>query len=111
MAAWAYEFFCDQRLDGMQSLFNGWGPWEWGLGDSHWYGDYLSCVPFSDVKIRIHDWGGKPGTARRYTSLMQIIQHPRITCSGISRAAIDAVFFDLLGRLPAQNLVEIEWYD
>jgi hypothetical protein len=108
---WAYQFFYEKRIEEMEKLFNQWGPWEWSLGDSHWYGDYLCCAPFSDVRIRIHEWGYKPGEARRYSSLMQILHRPSVSRSGASRATIDPVFFELLGRLPAQSVVEIEWYD
>ena len=108
---WAYEFFYEKTLEEMRTLFNQWGPWEWNLGDSAWYGDYLSCVPVSDVRIRIHEWGYEPGKPRKYSSLMQIIQHPSVQRSGASRVTLDQVFFDLLNRLPVQGLKEIEWYD
>ena len=109
--SWAYQFFCQKTLEEMHKLFNQWGPWEWYQGDSYWYGDYLGCAALTDVRIRIHEWGFEPGKARKYTSLIQVLQHPGICRSGATRATIDEVFFELLGRLPADNIVEIDWYD
>ena len=48
------------------SRLNALGRWEWRMGDSHWYGDYVSCIPFPGVRIRICDFPERAGDECRY---------------------------------------------
>jgi hypothetical protein len=47
MMVWAYEFLCkESSTDSLCARLNSLRGWSWTLGDSHWYGDYVKCVPF-----------------------------------------------------------------
>ena len=43
-----YAFDSDLTLEQMQSILNAAGPWQWEMGDSYWYGDYLRTRPNQD---------------------------------------------------------------
>jgi len=65
----AYSFVCkfsstEELLGRLQELLG----WDWGMGDSHWYGDYLACMPFSGVRIRIVDSPESTERGWRYES-------------------------------------------
>ncbi len=114
MVGWAYEFACDKSIAEMSSILNESGPWTWTLGESYWYGDYLKCRPSSDIRIRIHEprhfllpWlGSSSGVGEHYISQLEVGPE-----AGVQRSSIDAIFRELLARLPVQNLVEIDAYE
>ena len=63
----AYEFVCkSSSTDRLCASLNALGGWQWSLGDSHWYGDYVRCVPFIGVRIRIVDFPAPAGDEYKY---------------------------------------------
>ncbi len=112
-AYWAYDFCCEQTLEGMRSVFNEAGPWHWELRDSAWYGDYLDTNPTSGIRIRVHDYpqsgeaGEFVGLLRAgFSALLQIKDE-----SSVAQEEVDEVFRGLLQRVNATNITEIEPYD
>jgi hypothetical protein len=52
----AYSFICDfSSTDTLCARLNQ-VAWQWHLGDSYWYGDYVAARPFPGVRIRIVDF-------------------------------------------------------
>ncbi|MGD0053164.1 MAG: hypothetical protein ABSD03_15285, partial [Vulcanimicrobiaceae bacterium] len=53
---WAYDFNCDQPIEAILAALNSAGPWQWVLGESAVYGDYLNCRPKEHVRVRLHEY-------------------------------------------------------
>ena len=102
----AYSFVCKYSSTGallgrLQEL----GGWDWGMGDSHWYGDYLACMPFSGVRIRIVDSPESTERGWRYESDI------RLRSSQTPMSVIDQAYRKLLAKIPAEDVKEIEPFD
>ncbi len=116
----AYSFVCTYgTTDALLARLNALGGWTWRQGDSHWYGDYLACNPADDIRIRICDFPTrKPGPDGEDEWEYQAdiaswtAPTPVREANGGKRAlAIDAAFRDVLSRIPAHDVKEIEWFD
>jgi hypothetical protein len=88
------------------SRLNGLGGWEWHLGDSHWYGDYVACAPFAGVRIRICDFPGRVGDEYRYRVDVRLSG----ACS-TPMEAVDEAFRKVLMEIAAHGVREIDWFD
>ena len=104
----AYSFVCrynstDALLRRLQQL----GTWQWFMGDSYWYGDYLACRPFPGVRIRIVDFPSRTAEGWKYDSDIRL-SAPECTTP---MAVIDKVYRELLAQIPAQHVTEIERFD
>jgi hypothetical protein len=103
----AYAFSCDYSSTGnLQARLSEIGGWEWHIGDSYWYGDYLACRPFPGVRIRICDFPGRKDDAYVYESDIRISSE----CT-TPMEVIDAAFRQVLAQVPAHDVHEIEWFD
>ncbi|HXG67001.1 MAG TPA: hypothetical protein VNO70_18000 [Blastocatellia bacterium] len=118
---WAYVFTCDKPIEAILTAWNEAGPWQWGLRDSAWYGDYLNTRPAEGVRVRIHEFPSQaseagpflgPGTVegirydQGYTALLQIEAE-----SSATKAEINEVLRGLLERINAEKIKGIEPYD
>lgn len=103
----AYSFVCHYSSTGsLQRRIEEVSGWNWAMGDSHWYGDYLACKPFTGVRIRIVDFPDRAGEGYRYES--DIRRSPEC-CTPMTE--IDAAYRKVLAQIPAQDVKEIEWFD
>jgi len=108
-AYWAYDFTCDQTLEAILAALNSAGPWQWALGESAVYGDYLNCRPNEHVRVRLHEYPQMLFVGLRdkgFSALLEIRAESMAT-----RFEIDAVFRRLLQEIDATNVTEIEPYD
>jgi hypothetical protein len=80
--------------------------WEWRLGDSHWYGDYVAASPFSGVRIRIVDFPKRAEGGWLYDSDLRLGKE----CT-TPLAEIDRAYRAVLAQLPARDVREIEPFD
>jgi hypothetical protein len=56
----AYSFVCAySSTDTLCARLNQ-IAWQWSVGDSHWYGDYVATAPSPGVRIRIVDFPKLP---------------------------------------------------
>jgi len=102
----AYSFICEySSTDRLCSRLNELA-WKWHVGDSYWYGDYLSTRPFPGVRIRIVDFPGRMDNEYIYESDIRIT--PECTTP---MAEIDAAYRDILAQVPAHDIREIETFD
>lgn len=102
----AYSFICGySSTDALCARLNQ-VAWEWRVGDSYWYGDYLAAVPFPGVRIRIVDFPGRIGDEYIYDSDIRI----RKECT-TPMAEIDAAYRNVLAQIPAHDIKEIEGFD
>lgn len=102
----AYSFICEySSTDLLCSRLNEL-EWQWRVGDSYWYGDYLAAVPFPGVRIRIVDFPGRIGDEYIYESDIRI----RKECTK-PMEEIDAAYRKVLAQLPAHDVKEIERFD
>jgi hypothetical protein len=107
---WAYDFACDQPMEAILAALNSAGPWQWVMGDSSTYGDYLNCRPQEHVRVRLHEYpqmlfvGSRRG--KGFSALLEI----RIE-SVATQIEIDDVFRRSLQEIDATNIREIEPYD
>lgn len=102
----AYSFICDySATDLLYSRLNEL-EWKWQVGDSYWYGDYLSTRPFPGVRIRIVDFPKRTEAGYQYDSDIRIGKE----CT-TPMAEIDAAYRKALARLPAHEIMEIEPFD
>jgi hypothetical protein len=102
----AYSFICDYpSTDTLCARLNQ-VAWQWRVGDSYWYGDYVAAVPFPGVRIRIVDFPRRAETGWRYESDIRIAQD-----SKMPMAEIDAAYRNVLAQLPAREVKEIESFD
>jgi hypothetical protein len=104
----AYAFSCEYSSTGkllgrMREL----GGWDWDMGDSYWYGDYLACRPFPGVRIRIVDFPGRTEDG----DYVYDCDVRRSTDCKTPMEEIDAAFRAVLAQLPAHDVHEIEWFD
>lgn len=113
--SWAYVFTCAESLETLLTIWNEMGVWTWELRDSAWYGDYLNTQPSKDVRVRIHEFPqggevsvfvGEPGYERGYTALA----HINAGSSEVKRD-IDHILHELLKKVSAERIEEIEPYD
>lgn len=103
--AWAFE--CEySSTDSLLQRLNSLGGWQWRQGDSHWYGDYLGCVPFEGARIRICDFPEKSEQGYRYESDVR-----RASGCKTPLREIDEAFRKVLEQIPAVNITEIEGFD
>jgi hypothetical protein len=120
-AYWAYAFSCDKSMKTILTACNEAGPWQWEERESAWYSDYLSTRPVEGVRVRIHEFpqsnevGGVfvgPGSDegvhydKGYTGLLEIREE-----SAATKEDVDKVFRDLMSKINAENIKEIEPYD
>jgi hypothetical protein len=102
----AYSFICDySSTDALCARLNQ-GGWQWRVGDSHWYGDYVVTRPFPGVRIRIVDFPTSTETGYRYDSDVRIDKGCTTTMK-----EIDVAYRNVLAQLPARDVREIEWFD
>ena len=98
--AWGYDFACGTSIDAILAAFNSAGTWQWRLGDSDIYGDYVKCRPNEHAKIRVYDarqfhsW--RAGDAEGFWA--------ELSCAPDDRPEIDQTFLDLLRRIKAKNI-------
>ncbi len=64
------------------------------MGDSHWYGDYLACGPFTGVRIRICDFPERVENEFRYRADVRASSECKTPM-----AAIDEAFRKVLGEI------------
>jgi hypothetical protein len=103
----AYEFICkESSTERLQARLNQLGGWSWRLGDSHWYGDYVACVPFPGVRLRIVDFPEQVNDEYKYDA--------DVRCSSdckTSMTEIDQAFRKVLAQIRAHSIKEIESFD
>jgi hypothetical protein len=102
----AYSFICQYSStellrERLQQI-----AWEWRIGDSHYYGDYLAAVPFPGSRIRIVDFPERTDKGLRYESDIRLGKDCQTPM-----ADIHAAFRNVLAQLPAEDVKEIEWFD
>ena len=103
----AYSFTCkESSTDRLHARLNSLGGWSWRLGDSYWYGDYIACVPFEGVRIRIVDFPTRVDGGFRYDADVRI----RRECT-TPEPMIDEAFRKVLAQIGAQDIEEIEPFD
>lgn len=114
-AYWAYDFVVPEpSIEDLLPVFNEAGPWRWQLRDSAWYGDYLNTRPADGVRVRVHEYPQLVEAGYRFvglrdkgfSALLQIAAESLAT-----QAETDAIFRELLTRVHATDLTEIEPYD
>ncbi len=81
--------------------------WDWKMGDSYWYGDYIVCKPFPGVRIRIVDFPESTERGWKYDSDVR----RRAPQCATPMSEIDQAFRKLLAQIPAEDVKEIEWFD
>ncbi len=102
----AYSFICQySSTSRLCERLNQLG-WEWRLGDSHWYGDYVAAAPFPGVRIRIVDFPDRTEDGWRYESDIRI--HKECTTP---MTTIDQAYRQMLSQIPAHEIKEIESFD
>ena len=102
----AYSFVCQySSTERLHERLNQLG-WQWRLGDSHWYGDYVAAVPFPGVRIRIVDFPKPADGGWKYESDIRIAKD----CNTLM-AQIDEAYRQILSQIPAQEIQEIEPFD
>jgi hypothetical protein len=107
MIDWAYEFICkESSTEQLCARLNSLGGWKWGVGDSHWYGDYVRCTPFDGVRIRIVDFPKQVNDEYKYDADVRLND-------GCKRSMkeIDQGFRTALERIGAHSVREIETFD
>lgn len=109
--AFAWKFHCDKALDQIVSHLNGAGPWEWQGRESYWYGDYLNCRPAEGVRVRIHDHGEPTPPQFERSELDYTMQLDISTESGVETSSFISLAKELLTKIGAANIVEIDPYD
>jgi hypothetical protein len=103
-----YSFVCKYRsTDALLVRLQEFGGWDWRIGDSHWYGDYLACVPFPGVLIRIVDFPKSEEAGWRYESDVRL-RSPQCTAP---MNVIDEAFRKVLAQIPAEDVREIDPFD
>jgi hypothetical protein len=102
----AYSFICSYSSTDALCLRLNQVAWQWRVGDSYWYGDYVAAMPFPGVRIRIVDFPGCTETGYRYEHDIRI----RKECT-TPREEIDAAYRKVLAQIPAHDVREIEWFD
>lgn len=104
----AYSFICSySSTDTLLRRFQEMGVWNWRMGDSYWYGDYLACHPFPGVRIRIVDFPNSASDRWKYASDIRLSSPECITPMPV----IDAAYRKFLAEIPALQIQEIDWFD
>jgi hypothetical protein len=107
MMVWAYEFLCkESSTDRLCARLNSLRGWNWTLGDSHWYGDYVKCVPVEGVRIRIVDFPKRVNDQYKYDADVRLADG----CKK-SMKEIDQAFRAVLEQIGAHGVREIETFD
>ena len=102
----AYSFVCQySSTDSLWARLNQLGG-KWRMGDSYWYGDYVACVPFPGVRIRICDFPGRRDDGYIYDSDIR-----RAKECATPMEVIDEWYRNVLAQVPAHDVREIEWFD
>jgi hypothetical protein len=102
----AYSFVCAySSTDALCARLNQ-VAWQWRVGDSHYYGDYVAAVPFPGVRIRIVDFLKRAGDEWTYESDIRITTDCQKPMTEIA-----AAYRDVLALLPAYDIKEIEGFD
>ena len=98
--SWGYDFNCDKSIAAVHAVFNTEGPWQWAIGDSDIYGDYLKCRPKEHAKICVYDarqfWTWRTGDREGFWA--------ELTCEGEDQPELDQRFRDLLRAIDATNI-------
>ena len=102
----AYSFNCEYSSTDMLCSRLNQLAWKWHVGDSYWYGDYLSTLPFPGVRIRIVDFPGRRENEYVYESDIRITAE----CT-TPMTEIDAAYRNVLAQVPAHDIKEIDWFD
>jgi hypothetical protein len=103
----AYSFICkESSTDALCARLNGLGGWQWWVGDSYWYGDYVACKPFPGVRIRIVDFPKQVNGEYQYDADVRI----RGECN-TPMTTIDEAFRGVLAQIGAHSVQEIESFD
>ena len=101
--ALAYEFNCDGALEEIHIRLNR-RPHEWMARDSHWYGDYLSSVPGTGLRMRLYE--RIDGVGPPYT--LQCVARSGVA---MTRSELTAILEPILATLEARNVTEVEPWD
>jgi hypothetical protein len=102
----AYSFICDYPSTVALCARLNQLAWQWRVGDSYWYGDYLAAGPFPGVRIRIVDFPARADAGWKYESDIRITQECKTPMD-----EIDAAYRNVLAQLPARDIMEIESFD
>jgi hypothetical protein len=103
----AYSFICrESSTDQLCARLNSLGGWNWSLGDSYWYGDYLRCVPYEGARIRIVDFPTRVDDGYQYDADVRL----RPPCN-TSLEKVDEAFRQVLAAIGAHDVKEIEPFD
>ncbi|MBI3476660.1 MAG: hypothetical protein HY010_13085 [Acidobacteria bacterium] len=103
----AYQFVVpDSSTTALRTRLHALGGWQWSMGDSHWYGDYVACSPFPGVRIRICDFPDRVAGGYRYRADVRLANDCQT-----AMPAIDEAFRALLAQAGARDVEEIEWFD
>jgi len=107
MTMWAYEFICKEgSTEQLCARLNSLGGWNWGVGDSYWYGDYVRCVPFEGVRIRIVDFPERVNDEYKYDADVRLSEGCKVAMQ-----EIDQAFRKALEQIGAHDVKEIEPFD
>jgi hypothetical protein len=102
----AYSFICQYPSTDALCLRLNQIAWQWRVGDSHWYGDYVAAIPFPGARIRIVDFPTRLENGWRYESDIGMTKECKTPM-----AEIDAAYRQVLAQLPAHDITEIEGFD
>ncbi len=106
----AYSFVGkDESTEELCARLNAESGWQWHMGDSYWYGDYIACTPFAGVRIRIFEFsmeGGYLGGGYRHDADVRIGDGCTTPMS-----EIDEAFRAVLEKIGAHSVKEIEPFD
>ncbi len=102
----AYSFICKYSSTGALCLRLNQLAWQWRIGDSYWYGDYLAAVPYPGVRIRIVDFPSAVENGWRYDTDIRV----RGECT-TPKEEIHRAYRELLAQIPAEDIREIDWFD
>ena len=108
-ANWAYDFSCNQSLEEVIAVFNDIGPWQWQLRDSYMVGSYLNTRPMEGMHVRVHEYPQsflKGPREKGFLALLQLEDD-----SVAEQEDVDRMFRELLNRVMATDINEIEPYD
>jgi hypothetical protein len=99
---WGYDFNCSQSIEAILAAFNAAGPWQWQLGDSDFYGDYVRCRPNERSRLRVYErsqfWTWQPGNPEGF--------YAEFESDPEGRSEIDQIFRRLLQEIDATNITE-----
>jgi hypothetical protein len=102
----AYSFTCkESSTEALRDALNALGGWQWFMGDSYWYGDYVACKPYEGVRIRIVDFPKRVNDEYRYDADV------RLRDSKTPLEVVDEAFRRVLAQIGAHDVEEIESFD